>query len=59
MLFEFVCTIVSCQFIYMMRCLLDLSDDRLAVTLEGAGHNHEPKKMQVALQHIATHLPDL
>lgn len=47
------------QFIYMMRCFLDFSDDSLAVTLEGAGHNHEPGEMQVTLQSIAAHLPDL
>lgn len=43
----------------MMRCFLDLSDDSLAVTLEGARHNHEPGELQVTLQSIATHLPDL
>lgn len=58
MLFEYVCSVCR-QLIYMMRCLLDLSDDGLAVTLEGAGHNHEPGEMQVTLQSVATHLPDL
>lgn len=43
----------------MMRGLLDLSDDGLAVTLEGAEHDHEPSESQVTLQHIAAHLSDL
>lgn len=47
------------QLIYMMRRFLDLSDDSLAVTLEGAGHNHESSKMQVTLQNITAHLTDL
>lgn len=59
MLFVYWCIIVRCQLLYTMRCFLDLSDDSFAVTLEGAGHNHEPSEMQVALQCIATHLPDL
>lgn len=54
-MYEWLC----CQIIYMMRCFLDLSDDSLAVTFEGARHNHEPSKLQVTLQSIATHLPDL
>lgn len=59
MLFEYMCTVVSSQVIYMMRCFLDLSDDGLAVTLEGAGHNHEPSEMQATLQGVAAYLPDL
>lgn len=59
MLFGNVWTTVCRQIIYMMRCFLDFSDDSLAVTLEGARHNHEPSKLQVTLQSIATHLPDL
>lgn len=42
-----------------MGCFLDLSDDCFAVTLEGAGHDHEAGEVQVALQKVAAHLPDL
>lgn len=45
--------------IYMMRCLLDLSDDSFAVILKWTRHDHEPSKMKVTLQSIATHLPNL
>lgn len=58
-LFECVCTLVCFQIIYMMWCFLNLSDDSLAVTLQGTGHHHETSEMQVALQSITTHLPDL
>lgn len=50
---------VCCQLFYMVRCLLDFSDDSLTVTLEGARHNHKAGELQVTLQSIATHLPDL
>lgn len=43
----------------MVRRLLDFSDDGLAVGLEGARNNHEAGKLQVTLQSIAAHLPDL
>lgn len=43
----------------MVRRLLDFSDDSLAVGLEGARNNHEAGKLQVTLQSIAAHLPDL
>lgn len=46
-------------FFYMVRRLLNFSDDGLAVGLEGARNNHEAGKLQVTLQSIAAHLPDL
>lgn len=42
-----------------MRGFLDLSDNRLAVVLERAGHHHEAGEDQVALQSLTTHLSHL